>query len=298
MPRKRLGGIATGCGCIGDAPGKGALFSFEMKGAHAHDVATMIDRSGVAVRAGTHCAQPLLARFGVDLDLPRLASRSTTRARKWTLWSRRWSAPPISLPEWKRAMNDTHAEAEIQPNRPAFAVQDAMSPEELDRLTDGIITALKTVYDPEIPADIYELGLIYRVDIDDSRFVNIDMTLTAPGCPVAGEMPVWVRERGRRRAGRRGRQGQDGVRPAVGSEPHVGRGAGRAGYVVSCAYGVGLSIKAGKGHVHPAADSIVAHEQKIPCARELQVAAAHRNRRPRSCPGRLSAPAGRKISRD
>jgi FeS assembly SUF system protein len=86
-----------------------------------------------------------------------------------------------------------HAEAEIQPNRPAFAVKDAISPEELDRLTDGIIAALKTVYDPEIPADIYELGLIYRVDIDGSHFVNIDMTLTAPGCPVAGEMPVWVR---------------------------------------------------------------------------------------------------------
>ncbi len=86
-----------------------------------------------------------------------------------------------------------HAEAEIQPNRPAFAVKEAMAPEELDRLTDSIIAALKTVFDPEIPADIYELGLIYRVDIDGSRFVNIDMTLTAPGCPVAGEMPVWVR---------------------------------------------------------------------------------------------------------
>jgi len=65
-------------------------------------------------------------------------------------------------------------------------------PEEYDRLTDDIIAALKTVYDPEIPADIYELGLIYRVEVDDSRFVNIDMTLTAPGCPVAGEMPQWV----------------------------------------------------------------------------------------------------------
>jgi FeS assembly SUF system protein len=86
-----------------------------------------------------------------------------------------------------------HAEAEIQPNRPAFAVKDAISPEEIDRLTDGIIAALKTVFDPEIPADIFELGLIYRVDIDESRFVTIDMTLTAPGCPVAGEMPVWVR---------------------------------------------------------------------------------------------------------
>ncbi len=83
-------------------------------------------------------------------------------------------------------------EAEVQPNRPTIAVQDAISPEELDRLTDAIIMALKTVFDPEIPADIYELGLIYRVDIDESRFVKIDMTLTAPGCPVAGEMPVWV----------------------------------------------------------------------------------------------------------
>ncbi|MCI4679304.1 SUF system Fe-S cluster assembly protein [Rhodoblastus acidophilus] len=83
-------------------------------------------------------------------------------------------------------------EAELEPNRPAFAVRDAISPHELDRLTDGIIGALKSVFDPEIPADIYELGLIYRVDVDESRFVTIDMTLTAPGCPVAGEMPVWV----------------------------------------------------------------------------------------------------------
>ena len=67
-----------------------------------------------------------------------------------------------------------------------------MSPGELRILTDGIVAALKTVYDPEIPADIYELGLIYNVDIDESRFVKIDMTLTAPGCPVAGELPLWV----------------------------------------------------------------------------------------------------------
>ncbi|WP_244488843.1 SUF system Fe-S cluster assembly protein [Bosea sp. Leaf344] len=67
-----------------------------------------------------------------------------------------------------------------------------LPPEEIDRLTDDIIAALKTVYDPEIPSDIYELGLIYRVDIADDRVVTIDMTLTAPGCPVAGEMPGWV----------------------------------------------------------------------------------------------------------
>ncbi|MEX3009152.1 SUF system Fe-S cluster assembly protein [Hoeflea sp. TYP-13] len=64
--------------------------------------------------------------------------------------------------------------------------------DELARLTDDIIAAIKTVYDPEIPADIYELGLIYRIDIEDDRGVKIDMTLTAPGCPVAGEMPGWV----------------------------------------------------------------------------------------------------------
>jgi len=68
----------------------------------------------------------------------------------------------------------------------------AISEEEVERLSNDIIAALKTVYDPEIPADIYELGLIYRIDIDDDRNVAIDMTLTAPGCPVAGEMPGWV----------------------------------------------------------------------------------------------------------
>lgn len=68
----------------------------------------------------------------------------------------------------------------------------AIPADELARLTDDIITALKTVYDPEIPVDIYELGLIYKVDIDDDRNVAIDMTLTAPGCPVAGDMPGWV----------------------------------------------------------------------------------------------------------
>ncbi|MCA0425384.1 MAG: SUF system Fe-S cluster assembly protein [Proteobacteria bacterium] len=72
------------------------------------------------------------------------------------------------------------------------AAVEKLPPEEIDRLTDEIIAALKTVYDPEIPADIYELGLIYRIDIKDDRQVDIDMTLTAPGCPVAGEMPGWV----------------------------------------------------------------------------------------------------------
>ena len=83
-------------------------------------------------------------------------------------------------------------DAEFSPNRPDIAPSANFAHEEIDRLTDDIIAALKTVYDPEIPSDIYELGLIYKVDIDDDRHVSIDMTLTAPGCPVAGEMPGWV----------------------------------------------------------------------------------------------------------
>ena len=80
----------------------------------------------------------------------------------------------------------------LSPNRPDIEIPSALPPEEIDRLTTDIIAALKTVYDPEIPADIYELGLIYKVDVDNDRNVLIDMTLTAPGCPVAGEMPGWV----------------------------------------------------------------------------------------------------------
>jgi FeS assembly SUF system protein len=82
--------------------------------------------------------------------------------------------------------------AELARNLPDLAAPDTIPPEEIDRMADDIIAALKTVYDPEIPADIYELGLIYKIDIEDDRSVAIDMTLTAPGCPVAGEMPGWV----------------------------------------------------------------------------------------------------------
>ena len=72
--------------------------------------------------------------------------------------------------------------------RPAPRCREA----ELARLTDDIVAALKTVYDPEIPADIYELGLIYKVDIEDDRAVKVDMTLTTPNCPSAQELPLMV----------------------------------------------------------------------------------------------------------
>lgn len=85
-------------------------------------------------------------------------------------------------------------EKPIEEATPAVAVTggSALPDDELTRITEDIIGALKTVYDPEIPVDIYELGLIYKVDLDDDRNLKIDMTLTAPGCPVAGELPVWV----------------------------------------------------------------------------------------------------------
>lgn len=76
----------------------------------------------------------------------------------------------------------------------AVETETTIPKDELDRLTDELITQFKTVFDPEIPVDIYELGLIYKVDIDDNRHVDVEMTLTAPGCPVAGEMPGWVEE--------------------------------------------------------------------------------------------------------
>ena len=77
---------------------------------------------------------------------------------------------------------------------PLHVEASALKPEELEALTASLVKELKTVFDPEIPVDIYELGLVYRIDVDDDRGVTIDMTLTAPGCPVAGDMPGWVQD--------------------------------------------------------------------------------------------------------
>lgn len=98
-------------------------------------------------------------------------------------------APPTVPPDGGVAPD---AAPTVEETSAASSIPAPLPPEEIDRLTNEIVAALKTVYDPEIPADIYELGLIYKVEIDDGRNVAIDMTLTAPGCPVAGEMPIWV----------------------------------------------------------------------------------------------------------
>jgi FeS assembly SUF system protein len=82
--------------------------------------------------------------------------------------------------------------ADKPPENAAISKSSALPGDELNKLTDDIIAALKTVYDPEIPADIYELGLIYKVDIGDDRAVKIDMSLTSPNCPAAQDLPVQV----------------------------------------------------------------------------------------------------------
>jgi FeS assembly SUF system protein len=104
-------------------------------------------------------------------------------------WPMRWIMQRASLLEDKMM---SVSENQEKPDVREGIVHTTLAPEEVARLSDDIISALKTVYDPEIPADIFELGLIYKVDIEDDRMVKIMMTLTAPGCPVAGEMPGWV----------------------------------------------------------------------------------------------------------
>ncbi len=95
-------------------------------------------------------------------------------------------------------LNAENETGDIAPKRDVLDVSGApVTPPtdaEIARITHDVIDQLKSVYDPEIPVDIYELGLIYKVELEDDRLLRVDMTLTAPGCPVAGEMPIWVRD--------------------------------------------------------------------------------------------------------
>ena len=99
---------------------------------------------------------------------------------------------PDTMNSSERDVIDLNAPAEAADAAKSDA--SALPPEQLAKITDDVIAQLKSVYDPEIPVDIYELGLIYRVDLEDDGLLKVQMTLTAPGCPVAGEMPGWVQE--------------------------------------------------------------------------------------------------------
>ena len=125
---------------------------------------------------------PLLARYGVT---------ATCRA-SFALYNAKDEVD--TLAQSFRMSNDTPTvEKPTEGAQTAPAGKLSALPEaEITRLTDEIVTALKTVYDPEIPADIYEIGLIYRIDIADDRTVKVDMSLTSPNCPSAQELPVMV----------------------------------------------------------------------------------------------------------
>ena len=100
----------------------------------------------------------------------------------------------LDAPSKKEAVVEQHAKPPSVAEGGTPVPGSKLSKEELNYLRRKIVAQLKTVKDPEIPVDIYELGLIYIIDIDDEKCVRIDMTLTAPGCPVAGEMPRWVHD--------------------------------------------------------------------------------------------------------
>ncbi|MCL2385755.1 MAG: iron-sulfur cluster assembly protein [Alphaproteobacteria bacterium] len=91
-------------------------------------------------------------------------------------------------PTEPQGLTETCDEAESSPHEPKWFFDPSIPAEDRVRYTNDIIAALKTVFDPEIPCDIYELGLVYRVEVDGEYLAKIDMTLTAPGCPVAGEL--------------------------------------------------------------------------------------------------------------
>ncbi len=93
---------------------------------------------------------------------------------------------PVPEPEPKEGAAEIETETVVKATE--------LPQEEVDRLSADIVAAIKTVYDPEIPSDIYELGLIYKIELEDNRDVEVEMTLTSPGCPVAGEMPGWVQD--------------------------------------------------------------------------------------------------------
>ncbi|MGF1544598.1 MAG: SUF system Fe-S cluster assembly protein [Parvularculaceae bacterium] len=103
----------------------------------------------------------------------------------------RSTEPPEATPAVAAAPENA---PEIAATAAAGAPAAPLAEPELQRITADVVKGLKSVYDPEIPVDVYELGLIYKVDLSDERLLTIDMTLTAPGCPVAGEMPGWVED--------------------------------------------------------------------------------------------------------
>ena len=123
--------------------------------------------------------------------MPGLIRRCTIPRTRWTCSPPRSSRPGNSSHDRRNTSQYIQSRKSRRRTRP-WSARPALPQDELNKLTDDIVAALKTVYDPEIPADIYELGLIYKIEIGDERGVAIEMSLTSPNCPAAQDLPIMV----------------------------------------------------------------------------------------------------------
>ena len=189
-----------------------------MDGVHPQDIGALLDLDGIAVRTGHHCAMPLHERFGLAASARASIGLYTTPRR----YRRLHRQPQASRGD--AAMMDTGrmtgADPAIERAEAILADEPATQAErerqaEVEQLGEKIIEALRTVYDPEIPVNIYELGLIYKVDVEDDNRVLLDMTLTSPNCPVAETLPGEVEHKVAAVEACRRLRGQDRLGPAL-----------------------------------------------------------------------------------
>ena len=169
---KKLSEI-EGLRIIGTAKEKASVVSFVIEGIHPYDIGTIIDTDGIAIRTGHHCTQPIMQRYNL----------SATARASFAFYNTLEEIDKLVAGLLKVKKN-------VQLN---FKEKSQMIAK--GELEQKIIAALKTCFDPEIPVDIWELGLIYEIKIDDEANAYLKMTLTSPNCPVAGSLPAEVREK-------------------------------------------------------------------------------------------------------
>lgn len=185
------------------------IVSFALGGVHPHDLGTILDEENVAIRAGHHCAQPLMDHLGVPATARTTSGFTAMKAILPPSW--RVSSEPRGFLD-ERERTRTHGQAKARAGIRCRAARGngrreagaqarllegflAEKPQGLDPgapggdLYEAVVAALKEIYDPEIPVNIYDLGLIYAVEVDDDAGVAVTMTLTTPHCPVAKSMP-------------------------------------------------------------------------------------------------------------
>lgn len=182
---------AEGLKILGQAPQRIPILSFNLQSLHHHDIGTLLDQLGIAVRAGHHCAMPLMQRFGIPGSVRASLMFYNTRSEIDALFAgiervRRILVEPAPSVIFQTTDENKSKAKNLTP--PSQTV-------DIEALRIKLIEALRTIYDPEIPVNIYDLGLIYAIEIDLYGFVKIKMTLTTPGCPVAQSFPGEVQGR-------------------------------------------------------------------------------------------------------